>query len=266
MSTLELLWPALAAGLMVALVAGPLGSLLVWRRLAYFGDSLSHAALLGLGLGLLLGLPGWLGIVMVCALAALLLGLLLRRPELATDTLLMLLATSSLSLGLIAISFLDDQRLDVMALLFGDLLGVTAQDLPWLVAAVVAILGLLLWQWRALLLCAINEELAAVDGIAVNRLRFLLLLMVALTVTAAMKVVGVLLITALLVIPAAAARRLSRTPEQMALLASATGMFAVVAGLGGSLQWNLPMGPAIVVAAAGCFALVTLLPRRHSAG
>lgn len=266
MSTLELLWPALAAGLLVALVAGPLGSLLVWRRLAYFGDSLSHAALLGLGLSLLLSLPGWIGIGLVCALVALLLGLLLRRPELATDTLLMLLATSSLSLGLIVLSFFDNQRIDVMALLFGDLLSVTADDLPWLLAAVASILGLLLWQWRALLLCAINEELAAVDGIAVNRLRFLLLLMVALVVTAAMKVVGVLLITALLVVPAAAVRRLSRTPEQMALLASAAGMLAVVAGLGGSLQWNLPLGPAIVVAAAGCFALVTLLPKRLATG
>ncbi|MDF2446911.1 MAG: znuB [Moraxellaceae bacterium] len=262
MSIIELLWPALAAGLLVALVAGPLGSLLVWRRLAYFGDSLSHAALLGLGLSFLLAVPGWVGISLVCLIVALLLGLLLRRPELATDTLLVLLSTTSLSLGLIVLGFFEDQRIDVMALLFGDLLSVTTADLPLLLAGVAAILGLLLWQWRPLLLCAINEELAAVDGIAVHRQRLLLLLLVALTVTAAMKVVGVLLITALLIIPAAAARRLARTPEQMALLASVTGMLAVLAGLAGSLRWDLPLGPAIVVAAASGFALVTLLPQR----
>lgn len=259
---LELLWPALVAGLLVALVAGPLGSLLVWRRLAWFGDSLAHAALLGVGLSLLLALPGWIGISAVTAVVAGLLALLLRRPELATDTLLTILATTSLSLGLIAVSLADQVRVDLMAYLFGDLLGVTAADLPLFAGAAVVVLALLRWQWDALVLASVNEELAAVDGIPVARLRLLLLLLVALTVTAAMKVVGVLLITALLVIPAAAARRLARTPEQMALAAIGIGMTAVATGLGGSLQWNLPLGPAIVVAAAGAFAVLTLLPRR----
>lgn len=260
MDTLELLWPALAAGLLVAVVAGPLGSLLVWRRLAYFGDSLAHAALLGVGLSLLLAIPGWIGISLVCVTVALLLTLLLRRPELATDTLLTLLATTSLSLGLIAASLAEDVRVDLMAYLFGDLLAVSANELPLLAAGAVLTLVVLRWHWDALVLASVNEEMAEVDGIDVNRLRLLLLLLVAVTVTAAMKVVGVLLITALLVVPAAAARRLSRTPEQMALLATGIGMLAVLAGLGGSLRWNLPLGPAIVVAAAAAFALLTLLP------
>ncbi|HET8729750.1 MAG TPA: iron chelate uptake ABC transporter family permease subunit [Moraxellaceae bacterium] len=261
MDTLGLLWPALAAGLLVALVAGPLGSLLVWRRLAYFGDSLAHAALLGVGLSLLLSLPGWIGITAVCVTVAVLLALLLRHPELATDTLLTLIATTSLSLGLIAVSLASNIRVDLMAYLFGDLLGVGSHDLPLLGAAAFVTLALLRWQWDALVLASVNEELASVDGINVNRLRLLLLLLVAITVTAAMKVVGVLLITALLVIPAAAARRLARTPEHMALLASAIGMVAVVAGLGSSLQWNLPLGPAIVVSATTLFALLSLRQR-----
>ncbi|MDF3030970.1 MAG: znuB [Moraxellaceae bacterium] len=265
MSTIELLWPALAAGLLVALVAGPLGSLLVWRRLAYFGDSLAHAALLGVGLSFLLAIPGWLGIILVCVVVATLLGVMLRHPELASDTLLTLLATTSLSLGLIVLSLVENVRVDVMAYLFGDLLGVGAGDLPALLLVTAVSLALLAWQWRALVLCAVNEELAAVDGMPVACLRLLLLLLVALIVTAAMKVVGVLLITALLVIPAAAARRFSRTPEQMALLASAVGMVAVAAGLGGSLHWDLPLGPAIVVAAAACFALASLLRRSATA-
>lgn len=270
MAMLDLLWPALAAGLLLALVTGPLGSLLVWRRLAYFGDSLAHAALLGVGLSLLLSIPGWLGIVLVCAVVAGLLAALLRHPELATDTLLTLLATTSLSMGLITVSLADNVRVDLMAYLFGDLLGVTAADLPLLLGGALLTLGLLRWQWDALVLASVSEELAEVDGVRVGRLRLLLLLLVAFTVTAAMKVMGVLLITALLIIPAAAARRLSRTPEQMAVLASGIGMLAVLGGLGGSLQWNLPLGPAIVVAASAAFALLTLLPlrarRREPAG
>lgn len=263
MTTIELLWPALAAGILVALVAGPLGSLLVWRRLAWFGDSLAHAAMLGVGLSLLLALPGWAGIAAVCLLTALLLGLLLQRPELATDTLLTVLATTALSLGLIVIS-LSGIRVDMMAYLFGDLLSLGPADLPALGAGVAVVLGLLAWQWRGLVLASVNEELAAVDGVPVARLRFLLLALLALTVTAAMKVVGVLLITALLVIPAAAARRLTRTPEQMAVAASLIGITAVAGGLAGSLQWDLPLGPAIVVAAALCFALASLRPHRNA--
>lgn len=266
MSTIELFWPALAAGLLVALVSGPLGSLLVWRRLAYFGDSLSHAALLGVGLSLLLSIPGWAGISMVCLVVALLLGLLLKRPELASDTLLTILATSSLSLGLIVIGFVDGIHVDLMAYLFGDLLSLAPHDLPVLMAGAAVILALLFWQWRGLVLASINEEMAAVDGVPVIRLRFLLLVLLALTVTAAMKVVGVLLITALLIIPAAAARRLSRTPEQMAALATIIGMLAVCTGLASSLQWDLPLGPAIVVAAAICFLLTSFRRQARTNG
>lgn len=259
MNTIELFWPALAGGLLTALVCGPLGSLLVWRRLAYFGDSLSHAALLGVGLSLLLSIPGWIGIITVCLTMAALLGLLMKRPELASDTLLTILATSSLSLGLIVTSFVDGLRVDLMAYLFGDLLALAPADLPPLLIGAVLILGILAWQWRGLVASSISEELAAVDGVPVERLRLLLLILLALVVTAAMKVVGVLLITALLVIPAAVARRLARTPEQMAIGASVTGMVAVATGLAASLQWDLPLGPAIVVAGAGMFAVATLV-------
>lgn len=252
MSALQLFWPACVAGLLVALVAGPLGSLLVWRRLSWFGDSLAHAALLGVGLSLLLAVPGPLGISVVCVMMALLLGLLLRRPALASDTLLIVLSTTALSLGLIVIGFAN-ARVDVTAYLFGDLLSVGPHELPLLAGGAALVLGVLAWQWRGLVLASVNEELAAVEGVPVHRLRFLLLLLLALVVTAAMKVVGVLLITALLVIPAATARRFSRTPEQMALFASALGMCAVGFGLAGSLRWDLPLGPAIVVAAALAF-------------
>jgi zinc transport system permease protein len=260
MNTLQLFWPAMLAGIVVAAVSGPLGSLLVWRRLSWFGDSLAHAALLGVGLSLLLSVPGWLGIASVCVGMAFLLALLLRRPELATDTVLILLSTTALSLGLIVIG-MADVRVDVTAYLFGDLLAIAPADLPLLLLGGVVVIGVLVWQWRGFVMASIHEELAAVDGVPIQRLRLLLLLLLAIVVTAAMKVVGVLLITALLVIPAAAARRLSRTPEQMAVAASVMGVIAVLAGLAASLYADLPLGPAIVVAAAAGFLGSSLLPR-----
>jgi zinc transport system permease protein len=260
MNALELFWPALVAGLLVAAVAGPLGSLLVWRRLSWFGDSLAHAALLGVGLSLLLAVPGWMGISAVCFLMAVLLTLLVQRPELASDTVLILLSTTALSLGLIVIGFAD-VRVDVNAYLFGDLLAIDSADLPFLAAGAVIILALIRWQWRSFVMASIHEELAAVDGIPIQRLRLLLLLLLAAVVTAAMKVVGVLLITALLVIPAAAARHFSRTPEYMALGASLIGMVSVMMGLGSSIAIDVPAGPAIVVAASFLFFVSVLIPK-----
>lgn len=256
---LELFWPALAGGVAVALAAGPLGSLLVWRRLAYFGDSLAHAALLGVGLGLLTALPMGPLVAVVCVAVALCLSRLLARPGLASDTLLALLAYGFLSLGLITISLNHGQRVDVMGFLFGDLLNILPADLPGLLAGVVLVLAVLAWKWRALLSCAVNEELAAVDGLPVARLRELLLVLLALAIAGAMRVVGVLLITALLVIPAAAARQLARSPEQMAALASLFGVLAVCGGLAASLVYDTPVGPAVVVCGCLLFILTGLV-------
>jgi len=258
MSILELFWPALVGGIAVAIAAGPLGSLLVWR-LAYFGDSLAHAALLGVGLGLLFSAPIGLMVAAVCVAVALCLSRLLARRGLASDTLLAILAYGFLSLGLIAISLNHGQRVDVMAYLFGDLLNILPADLPGLITGAALVLALLAWKWRELLACAVNEELAAVDGLPVARLRELLLVLLALAIAGAMRVVGVLLITALLIIPAAAARQLARSPEQMAGLAALLGVFAVCGGLGASLVYDTPVGPAVVVSGCLLFVLTGLV-------
>lgn len=261
---LELFWPALVGGLAVALAAGPLGSFLVWRRLAYFGDSLAHTALLGVGLGLTFAAPVGLMVGVVCVAVAACLSLLLARPGLASDTLLAILAYSFLSLGLVVVSLSDGPRVDLMAYLFGDLLSLTPGDLPGILAGVVVVLGLLAWQWRALLAATVHEELAAVDGLPVARLRLMLLILLALAIAAAMKVVGVLLITALLIIPAAAARALSRTPEQMAGLAATIGMLAVLGGMGASLYADTPVGPSIVLSSGIVFLFVNLITKHRT--
>ncbi len=258
---LELFWPALLGGLAVALAAGPLGSFLVWRRLAYFGDSLAHTALLGVGLALVFQLPMLPMVAIICVTVAALLSLLLARPDLASDTLLAILAYGFLSAGLLVVAVSGDVRVDLMAYLFGDLLSLMPADLPGLLAGVALVLGLLLWQWPALLAAAVHEELAAVEGRPVARLRLLLLVLMALAIAGAMKVVGVLLVTALLIIPAAAARRLARSPEQMAALASVIGMAAVAAGFAASLLWDTPPGPSIVLAACAVFVFVGLITK-----
>lgn len=251
----ELLWPAWLAGSLLALVAAPLGCLLVWRRLAYFGDSLSHATLLGVALSLWLHIPVWGGLVAVCVMIALILASLLAKRQLPSDALLMAVSTTTLSAGLIAISKMDDVRVDLLSYLFGDLLSISSTDLPVFVSCLGLVLLGLAYFWRDLLLTTIDEELAFVEGLPVTKLRLLLLIMLALVVTVAMKAVGSLLITALLVIPSLVARPLVNTPTQMVLLAAMTGVTAVSGGLLSSFYWDTPVGASIVVSAALLFVL-----------
>jgi len=248
------LWYALAAGLLVALVSGPLGCFAVWRRMAYFGDTLAHSALLGVTLGFLLHIQPTLAVGASSCLLALLLVYLQRRQHLSVDTLLGILSHSMLALGIVTVSLLDI-NVDLLSLLLGDLLAVSPQDLALMALAAAVIAGLLMWLWQKLLAFTLHEELAAVEGVPVEKIRLALMLMLALLIAIAMKVVGVLLITALLIIPAATARRLSSTPEQMAFIASAIGCVSVILGLAASILWNSPAGPSIVLAAGALFLL-----------
>jgi zinc transport system permease protein len=259
----DFLLNALIAGLALALVAGPLGSFVVWRRMAYFGDTLSHAALLGVALGFLLDVSPTLAVTVGCLLLALLLVALQQRQPLASDTLLGILAPSTLSLGLVVLSFMPDVRVDLMGYLFGDLLAVGATDLMWIVGGSALVLLMLAALWRPLLAITVHEELAKVEGLPVAAIRLALMLLIAIVIAVAMKIVGVLLITSLLIVPAAAAQRHARSPEQMAGGASLLGLVAVCAGL--ALSWfkDTPAGPSIVVCAAALFLLSLALPRRH---
>ena len=253
---------ALLAGLALAVVAGPLGSFVVWRRMAYFGDTLAHSALFGVALGLLFDINLALAVIVGCLLLAFVLVALQRRQPLASDTILGILAHSTLSLGLVTLSFMESVRVDLMGYLFGDLLAVSIMDLVWIGTGSALVLIGMLALWRPLLAITVHEELATVEGLPVAALRMTLMLLIAVVIAVAMKIVGVLLITSLLIIPAAAAQRHARSPEQMALGASLLGMLAVCGGL--ALSWfkDTPAGPSIVVCAAALFLLSFVLPRR----
>lgn len=258
----EFLARALAGGLGLALVAGPFGCFVVWRRMAYFGDTLAHAALLGVVLAVALDMDFGMGITLVSLTVALLLALMQRQRQLASDTMLGIISHGALATGLVALALMQDARVNLMGWLLGDILAIGWGDVAVLWGGGAVLLAALALVWRTLVVMIVDEDLAAVEGHAVNRARLVLMVLVALVVAAAMKVVGILLVTALLVIPAATARRFARTPEQMAVLASVAGALAVVVGLAGSWRFDTPSGPSVVVAAVTIFILAQLAPAR----
>ncbi|MCX2756769.1 zinc ABC transporter permease subunit ZnuB [Vibrio cyclitrophicus] len=259
---LEFLLPSILAGLGIALIAGPLGSFVVWRKMAYFGDTLAHASLMGLALGFLFNINLYFALLICCLMLAVLLVTLQKQKLVATDTLLGILAHSALSLGLVAVSFLDNVRVDLMSYLFGDLLAVSPTDLVFIYAGA-AVIGLVLAIfWRPLLSTTVNEDLAAVDGINIDLMRLILMLLVGIVIAVGMKFVGALIMTSLLIIPAATARKFSNTPEQMAFLASIIGSISVFGGLSLSWFYDTPAGPSVVISAAAMFMLSQMVKTR----
>lgn len=262
----DFLLRALTGGIGVALIAGPFGSFVVWRRLAYFGDTLAHSALLGVALGFLLHVNLTLGIIAVCQLLAILLFFGQRQKQLASDTLLGIFSHGALSLGLVVLAFMQGVRVDLFSYLFGDILAIGLTDLAWIYGGGGLALAGLLIIWKPLLAITIHEDLARVEGVPVDRINWAFLGLIALTVAVMMKVVGLLLVTSLLIIPAATSRRFAANPEIMAILGSIIGCLAVVGGLYGSFTWDTPAGPSIVVAACLLFIFSFLLPKRLAFG
>ena len=250
---------ALLAGIGLALTTGPLGCFVVWRRMAYFGDTMAHSALLGVALSLLLDFNLLVSVFVVAAVISLLLLLLQRRGTLSTDALLGILSHATLAIGLVLVSFMTWVRIDLVGFLFGDILAVSAADVQIVWGGGILVLFAIVYLWRPLLASTVNAELAEAEGLEPEKARVAFMLLMALVIAIAMKVVGILLITSLLIIPAATARRFSASPEIMAVLASLIGALAVVGGLYGSLHFDTPSGPSIVVAALGLFVL-SLLP------
>lgn len=250
---------ALVAGVGVALVAGPLGCFIIWRRMAYFGDTLSHAALLGVALSLLLEVNTTLAVGAVCILLALALLTLRKSEVISSDALLGLLSHSALAIGLVCLAFMTWVRVDLLGLLFGDILAVTRTDIVWIYAGGAVVLGVLAVIWRQLFAATVSPDLAGAEGMRPERAELVFMLLTSIVIAIALKIIGALLITALLIIPAAAARRFSSSPEQMVVTAALIGVASVVGGLYGSLNYDTPSGPSIVVAAMILFA-ISLFP------
>ena len=248
---------AVLAGLGLALATGPLGSFVIWRRMAYFGDATAHAAILGVAIALALHLPIGVGTLIVALTMATTVSTLAAKGW-AMDTTLGVLAHGALAFGLVAISYVPGVRADLGSYLFGDILAVTASDLGFIWGGAAVVVGLLAWRWQALLTTTLSDDLAQASGLNPDRERLILTLALALVVAVALKVVGALLIAAMLIIPAAAARGLARTPETMAVIATVIGAVACLGGLQLSLWQDTPAGPSIVTAAAVIFAVIAV--------
>lgn len=260
MSLLEsFLTRAAFAGVGVAVAAAPLGCFVVWRRMAFFGDATAHAAILGVALSLAIGVPIFAGVLIVALAMALFIGW--RNERQSVDSALGVAAHSALALGLVAVSFLEGVRFDLEAFLFGDILAVGETDLAVIWGGALLVVALLYWRWSALLAATLNEDLAAASGIDAKREQLILTLALAVVVAVAIKVVGALLISAMLIIPAAAARPLTATPERMAFVATAIGIASALLGLAAAWFLDTPAGPSIVCAAAAGFVLATLARR-----
>lgn len=244
---------ALIAGVLIAAIAGPLGCFMVWRKMAYFGDTISHSALMGVALGIAFDSENPIIMIGTCSTIALFLLFLQRDKRYSSDTLLGILAHSALSIGMIVISMMDNFRTDMMYYLTGDILAITHENI-YTIAGVALFSAFCLYIiWRDLLSLTVHEDLAHTEGVKVERVKVFYMLLIALLVAVALKVVGVLLITAMMIIPAAAARAISKTPLQMIVFSSLGGITAVVAGIMASSQWDVPTGPAIVLSATMLF-------------
>lgn len=256
---------ALIGAVMLAAILGPLGSFVVWRHMAYLGDTIAHAALLGVALSLVITVVPMTPAIFAVAIAiALVLYRFTRDARFHTDTLLGILAHGTLALGVLLVA-LSKVRVDMNAYLFGDLLTIGWGDVAILALLVVFIGVTLRVSWRALLMVTLHPGIAHVEGVSVKRTQLMLLIMLAAVIAIAIKLVGVLLITALMIMPAASARYLARTPGQMALYASAIGIACVSSGLFAAIAVDAPTGPTMVVIAAFAFVLIGAVTKLRQA-
>jgi len=245
----EFIVRALLAGLLVVLMSGPLGCVVVWRRMAYFGDALSHSVLLGISLALMADVNPLLGVIFIGIVLSYLLLKMQSKKDLSSDTVLGILSHGALAAGLVIMAIMQSsgQRIDLMAYLFGDILSVSWVYIGWLSLICVSVLTAFYFIWPSILALAVSEELARSEGVAVDRVQLLFMLLMAVVIAVAMKIVGIILITALLIIPAAGARRFASSPEIMAIYATVFGLVSVVGGVLASMQWDTPTGPSIVL-------------------
>jgi zinc transport system permease protein len=245
------------AGLIMVAIAAPMGCLMVWQRLAFLSDTLGHAAVMGVGLGLLLEVTPVFGVLAVALLIVFSLNRVDSFNSALSETTLAIISHTGLAGGIILVGLLPAQSVNLEAILFGDLLATTSADLVRLLITTLVLLLLLLHHWRSFVAVSVSREIAQAEGIEVRKVQFLMYIMIALLVAVMMKVMGVLLIAAMLVIPTTSARLFSRSPEQMVAVSALYGLGALAGGISSSFQFDWQTGPAIVVSAT-LLLLVTL--------
>ncbi len=262
----DFLFRAVIAGIGIAIVTGPLGCFVVWRRLSFFGDTLAHSALLGVLLSVIFDFNISLTIFVVSSVVAILLLRLQSTTNLPSDALLGLLSHSSLAIGMVVLGFLSFIRFDIMGVLFGDILSVNTNDLLTIWIGGVIILVVLRIIWKPLFASTVNFELAEAEGMQPSRVNAIFTILLAALIAISIKMVGLLLITGMLIIPATMARNLSNNPKKMVILSVICGLLSVSIGLYTSFEINTSSGPTIVVVALILFILSLIGARKRYHG
>ncbi len=260
----DFIFRAVIAAIGISIIAGSLGCFVIWKRMSYFSESISHSALLGVAFGLASGLGVHFGLIIIGALFAALIVVLQQRKFLSNDAILGIFSHIALSLGIVVLSIVGGTNTNYFGLLFGDILSITNSNIIWVYVVLFIIASLLIIFWQRLLLLTLNEELALAQGLNQSFYRLLFMLMIALAVSVSVQIVGVLLITSLLIIPPAIARVFASTPVSMVFQSVAVSILAVIIGLSLSMHYDLATGPSIVIALGGLFILSQLLPRKLS--
>lgn len=249
---------AIAAAALLPMLSGPLGCLVVWRRLAYFGDALAHGGLFGIALGTWLSISEHATTFIISIAFAAFMTVLMRRGTLASDTLLGILAHSAMAIGIVSLALLDEPLAHMHEALLGHITSLTSADLMVLAMATLIVWAALYRVWPALVLLCLHEDLARAEGIKRDHMHLLIMVLMSLSVAVGVKLVGVLLMTSFLIIPAATARQFASSPGQMVRLSLLFGLSATLLGLALSLMSALPPGPAMVAISSLQFVLVYL--------
>lgn len=252
---------SMLAGVIMVVIAAPMGCLMVWQRLAFLGDTLGHAAVLGVGIGLMLQVKPIFGVMLIVIVLVVSLSRVSSFNNALTETTLAIISHTGLAAGIILLGFIPDRNINLEAILFGDLLAISIGDLKVLLITTMVLLACLIGQWRSFVAVSVSREIAQAEGIEVRKAQFSMYAMIALLVAIMIKVMGVLLIAAMLVIPTTSARLFSRGPEQMVVISGIFGLGALFGGLAGSYQFDWQTGPSIVVCAT-LLLLVSLIIRK----
>lgn len=253
---------ALMGAVGLAIVAAPLGCVVVWQRMAYFGETIAQASLIGVALALALDIDITAGIVLASLAVTGLIILSGRQNRVPIDSILGLMHHGALAAGVIATALIQGPSVDLMGYLFGDIYAVTWNDLLWVYGGGSVVLAILAWLWPSLLRLAVHEDLAAAEGVPRETIRIVFTLLLAVVIAVAIKIVGVLLIIAFLIVPVVAARPLARTPESMAILAMGIAVVSVCMGLALSHFYDVPGSPAIVLVMSLAAGVSLCVPQR----
>ncbi|WP_343377602.1 iron chelate uptake ABC transporter family permease subunit [Buchnera aphidicola (Formosaphis micheliae)] len=244
----ELFLQGWLAGMLLTLVTGPLGSFIVWRRMTFLSDTLSHSSLLGLAGGIFFNINPFYMVLFLLLILSLFIVILEQDLYLSLDLILGIMTNSAVSLSMIIFNCISEKdRIDVSNYFFGNLLKITLFDVVMVAMIITIILLILYIYWNKILLCSINPELAIIEGVNIFKIRLIFMFITTLTIIIAIKLIGSLIITSLLIMPAAIAKRFSSSPEQMAILATIIGMFGMTSGIIISILFSFPISSSIVL-------------------